>query len=79
MRFWCDGSQLRFFDLESGMPERINDDRRRFLGGAAMTLLSANLGFLGARRRTLPQLLACQSKATCIHWPAAWAGSILNH
>jgi len=31
------------------MPERINDDRRRFLGGAAMTLLSANLGFLGAK------------------------------
>jgi thiol-disulfide isomerase/thioredoxin len=34
------------------MPDEINHDRRRFLGGAAMTLVGAKLGMLGAKAHT---------------------------
>jgi len=38
------------------MPEAINEDRRRFLGAAAMTIAGVELGMLGAAQALLQQM-----------------------
>lgn len=48
---------IALLDLHKQMSERISHDRRRFLSGAAMTLLSAHIGIFGGDKTAAAQTL----------------------